>query len=149
MAAISRELAGSKGIWGGITVVAPATASGIHHHGEIRPLFMWCRATAKCAGAIPCSLSKRSTGRFYLCAAFCAAPGDNPSPDTATQWVIVRNSQEQIVVNFEPMNASQQQGNDVTHNVMLRTSNIWHPIRRRRIIISREKWPWLHVHVSW
>ncbi|MEO8957173.1 MAG: cupin, partial [Ktedonobacteraceae bacterium] len=32
MAAISHELAGSKSIWGGITVVAPATASGIHHH---------------------------------------------------------------------------------------------------------------------
>jgi uncharacterized RmlC-like cupin family protein len=36
MAAISHELAGSQGIWGGITVVAPNTASGIHHHGEGR-----------------------------------------------------------------------------------------------------------------
>ena len=29
MAAISRELAGSQGIWGGVTIVAPNVASGI------------------------------------------------------------------------------------------------------------------------
>jgi uncharacterized RmlC-like cupin family protein len=38
MAAVSRELAGSQGIWGGITVVAPNIASGIHHHGEIETI---------------------------------------------------------------------------------------------------------------
>src|SRR5437879_11620273 len=35
VAAISRELAGSQGIWAGVTDVAPAVASGVHHHGEL------------------------------------------------------------------------------------------------------------------
>src|SRR5215469_18827449 len=35
VAAVSRELAGSQGIWAGVTVVAPRTASGVHHHGEL------------------------------------------------------------------------------------------------------------------
>src|SRR5206468_7042819 len=38
LAAVSRELAGSQGIWGGITIVSPNTASGIHHHGEIETI---------------------------------------------------------------------------------------------------------------
>jgi uncharacterized RmlC-like cupin family protein len=39
----------------------------------------------------------------------------NNSPDTPSQWVIVRNSQEPIVVNLEPFNAEQQAGTDATH----------------------------------
>src|SRR5258708_38472680 len=35
VAAVSRELAGSQGIWAGITVVAPSIASGVHHHGKL------------------------------------------------------------------------------------------------------------------
>ena len=33
-AAVSKQLAGSQGLWAGVTVVAPNVASGIHHHGE-------------------------------------------------------------------------------------------------------------------
>src|SRR5713226_965528 len=35
VAAVSRELAGSQGIWAGVTVVSPHVASGKHHHGEL------------------------------------------------------------------------------------------------------------------
>jgi uncharacterized RmlC-like cupin family protein len=35
IAAISRELTGSQGIWAGVTIVAPHVASGKHHHGEL------------------------------------------------------------------------------------------------------------------
>ena len=34
VAAVSKQLARSQGLWAGITVVAPNVASGIHHHGE-------------------------------------------------------------------------------------------------------------------
>jgi uncharacterized RmlC-like cupin family protein len=34
-AAVSRELAGSQGIWAGVTIVAPHISSGKHHHGEL------------------------------------------------------------------------------------------------------------------
>src|SRR5436305_14999417 len=38
IAAVSRELAGSQSIWGGITIVSPNTASGIDHYGEIETI---------------------------------------------------------------------------------------------------------------
>jgi uncharacterized RmlC-like cupin family protein len=34
VAAVSKQLAGSQGLWAGVTVVAPNVASGMHHHGE-------------------------------------------------------------------------------------------------------------------
>jgi uncharacterized RmlC-like cupin family protein len=35
VAAVSRQLAGSEGLWAGVTVVEPHIASGKHHHGEL------------------------------------------------------------------------------------------------------------------
>jgi len=40
----------------------------------------------------------------------------NPFPDTPSQWVTVRNSQEPIVINLEPLDATQRKGNTSTHN---------------------------------
>jgi uncharacterized RmlC-like cupin family protein len=34
VAAVSRELAGSEGLWAGVTTVSPHIASGKHHHGD-------------------------------------------------------------------------------------------------------------------
>ena len=41
----------------------------------------------------------------------------NPSADSSSQWVIVRNAQEPVVVNLEPgeWSAAQQAANAVTH----------------------------------
>src|SRR5262245_39346489 len=38
VSAVSRQLAGSVGLWAGVTIVAPQTASGVHHHGELETI---------------------------------------------------------------------------------------------------------------
>lgn len=47
VAAVSRQLAGSQGLWAGITVVAPNVASGIHHHGETETIIYVVSGRAK------------------------------------------------------------------------------------------------------
>ncbi|MEO7018887.1 MAG: cupin domain-containing protein, partial [Ktedonobacteraceae bacterium] len=54
-------------------------------------------------------------GDFIYVPPFVPHQEINNSPDTPSQWVIVRNSQEPIVVNLEPFNAAQQTGTDATH----------------------------------
>ena len=34
VAAVSKQVAGSQGLWAGVRVVAPNVASRMHHHGE-------------------------------------------------------------------------------------------------------------------
>lgn len=116
VAAISRELAGSRGIWAGVTIVGPRVASGVHHHGEIetviyvvsgRGLIRWGERMEREQEVEP--------GDFIYVPPFVPHQEINNSADTPSQWVIVRNSQEPIVVNLEPFNAEQQTGTDATH----------------------------------
>jgi uncharacterized RmlC-like cupin family protein len=118
VAAVSREMAGSRGIWGGITVVAPNIASGIHHHGEIETIIYVVSGHGKMRWGDKMEFEQEvEPGDFIYVPPFVPHQEINPSPDTPSQWVIVRNSQEPIVVNLEPLDATQQQGNDATHNV--------------------------------
>jgi len=118
MAAISRELAGSQDIWGGITVVAPNVASGIHHHGEIETIIYVVSGHAKMRWGDKMEFEQEvEPGDFIYVPPFAPHQEINPSPDTPSQWVIVRNSQDPIVVNLEPFDAVQQKGNDATHIV--------------------------------
>lgn len=116
VAAISREIAGSRGIWAGVTVVAPGIASGVHHHGEVetviyvvsgRGMIRWGERMEHAQEVEP--------GDFIYVPPFVPHQEINHSPDTPSQWVIVRNSQEPIVVNLEPFSAAQQTGTDATH----------------------------------
>jgi uncharacterized RmlC-like cupin family protein len=118
MAAVSREIAGSQGIWGGVTVVAPNTASGIHHHGEIETIIYVVSGHGKMRWGDKMEFEQEvEPGDFIYVPPFAPHQEINPSPDTPSRWVIVRNSQEPIVVNLEPGDAAQQIGNDATHNV--------------------------------
>jgi len=117
MAAISRELAGSQGIWGGVTVVAPNTGSGIHHHGEIETIIYVVSGHGKMRWGDRMEFEQEvEPGDFIYVPPFVPHQEINPSPDTPSRWVIVRNSQEPVVVNLEPVDFAQQRGNDATHH---------------------------------
>ncbi len=116
VAAISRELAGSRGIWAGITIVGPQVASGVHHHGAIETVIYVVsgKGLIRWGERMECE-QEVEPGDFIYVPPFVPHQEINNSPDTPSQWVIVRNSQEPIVVNLEPFNAAQQAGTDATH----------------------------------
>ncbi len=115
VAAVSRELAGSKGIWAGVTVVEPHIASGKHHHGELETVIYVVSGHGRIRWGDNLEYEEDvEPGDFIYVPPFVPHQEINPS-DTPSQWVIVRNSQEPIVVNLEPMSTTQQSANDATH----------------------------------
>jgi uncharacterized RmlC-like cupin family protein len=118
VAAVSRELAGSQGIWAGVTVVAPAVSSGVHHHGELETVIYVVSGRGRIRWGDRMQFAEDvEPGDFIYVPPFVPHQEINPSPDTPSQWVIVRNAQDPIVVNLEPFNAEQEAGTDVTHRI--------------------------------
>ena len=108
VAAVSKQLAGSQGLWAGVTVVAPNVASGIHHHGETETVIYVVSGHAKMRWGDRMQFEEDvEAGDFIYVPPFAPHQEINPSPDTPSQWVIVRNSQEPIVVNLEPFDIAQ------------------------------------------
>jgi uncharacterized RmlC-like cupin family protein len=109
VAAVSKQIAGSQGLWAGITVVGPNVASGIHHHGETETVIYVVSGHAKmCWGDRMQCEADVEPGDFIYVPPFAPHQEINPSPDTPSQWVIVRNSQEPIVVNLDSSNVEQR-----------------------------------------
>ncbi len=108
VAAVSKQLAGSQGLWAGVTVVAPNVASGIHHHGATETIIYVVSGHAKMRWGDRMQFEEDvEPGDFIYVPPFAPHQEINPSPDTPSQWVIVRNSQEPIVVNLEPFDVAQ------------------------------------------
>jgi uncharacterized RmlC-like cupin family protein len=115
VAAVSRELAGSQGIWAGVTVVAPHVASGKHHHGELETVIYVVSGHGQIRWGDRLEFAEDvEPGDFIYVPPFVPHQEINPS-DEPSQWVIVRNSQEPIVVNLEPTDETQSSANDATH----------------------------------
>ena len=115
VAAVSRELAGSVGIWAGVTNVSPHVASGKHHHGELETVIYVVSGHARiCWGDNLEHVEDVDPGDFIYVPPFVPHQEINPTAEPS-QWVIVRNSQEPIVVNLEPTNDAQTQANNETH----------------------------------
>lgn len=116
VAAVSRALAGSQGLWAGVTIVAPQVASGIHHHGESETIIYVVSGKGTIRWGERMEYEQEvEPGDFIYVPPFAPHQEINASPDTPSQWVIVRNTQEPIVVNLEPLSAEQQAGTDATH----------------------------------
>ena len=108
VAAVSQQLAGSQGLWAGITVVGPNVSSGIHHHGETETVIYVVSGHAKMRWGDRMQYEADiEPGDFIYVPPFAPHQEINPSPDTPSQWVIVRNSQEPIVANLEPFDVEQ------------------------------------------
>jgi uncharacterized RmlC-like cupin family protein len=117
-AAVSKQLAGSEGLWAGITVVQPNVASAVHHHGEQETVIYVVSGKGMMRWGDNMEFEEEvEPGDFIFVPPFVPHQEINPSFDTPSQWVIVRNSQEPIVVNLEPMNPAMQAANDATHRV--------------------------------
>jgi len=118
VAAVSRQLASSEGIWAGVTVVEPHVASGKHHHGELETVIYVVSGRGKIRWWAEGNEYEEEVepGDFIYVPPFVPHQEINPS-DTLSQWVIVRNSQEPVVVNLEPSDAAQQAANDATHGL--------------------------------
>lgn len=118
VAAVSRELAGSQGIWAGVTVVAPNIASGVHHHGELETVIYVVSGHGRIRWGDKMQFAEDvEPGDFIYIPPFVPHQEINPSPDTPSQWVIVRNAQDPIVVNLEPFDTVQEAGTDATHRI--------------------------------
>lgn len=116
VAAISRALAGSQGLWAGITIVGPQVASGVHHHGETETIIYVVSGRGLMRWGDHMEHEQEvEPGDFIYVPPFVPHQEINSSPDTPSQWVIVRNSQEPVVVNLEPFDRDQQAGTDATH----------------------------------
>ena len=119
VAAVSRELAGSQGIWAGVTVVAPSIASGVHHHGELETVIYVVSGRGQIRwGERMEFVLDVEPGDFIYVPPFVPHQEINPSPDTPSEWVIVRNAQDPIVVNLEPFDTVQQAATDGTHRFL-------------------------------
>ena len=101
--AISAKAVGSQTLWMGRTHVAPATASGIHHHGEAetgiyvvsgRPIFTFQQGDDLVQ-------YRTEAGDYIFVPPWIPHREENPDPDTEAVVVIARTTQEGIVVNVE------------------------------------------------
>jgi uncharacterized RmlC-like cupin family protein len=116
VAAISHALAGAQGLWAGITIVEPQVASGVHHHGETETIIYVVSGRGLLRWGNHMEYEQEvEPGDFLYIPPFAPHQEINNSPDTPSQWVIVRNSQEPVVVNLEPFNADQQADTDAIH----------------------------------
>jgi uncharacterized RmlC-like cupin family protein len=109
VAAISKELTGSQGIWAGVTIVAPHVASGKHHHGELETVIFVVSGRGMIRWGEHLEYEQVvEPGDFIYVPPFVPHQEINPS-DTPSEWVIVRNAQEPIVVNLDsPPDAAHQ-----------------------------------------
>ena len=109
VAAVSKQLAGSQGLWAGVAVVAPKVVGAIHHHGATETIIYVVSGHARMRWGERMQFEEDvEPGDFIYVPPFVPHQEINPSPDTPSQWVVVRNSQEPIVVNLEPFVVERQ-----------------------------------------
>jgi uncharacterized RmlC-like cupin family protein len=106
--AISGKTVGSEKLWTGETHVAPATASGDHHHGEAetsiyvvtgRPEFVFHDGTGEVR-------VRTAPGDHVFVPPWVPHREENPDPEEPAVVVISRSTQEGIVVNLPSLRAS-------------------------------------------
>ncbi len=79
VAAVSKQLAGSQGLWAGVTVVAPNVASGMHHHGETETVIYVVSGHAKIRWGDRMQFEEDvEAGDFIYVPPLCTTPGDQP-----------------------------------------------------------------------
>jgi uncharacterized RmlC-like cupin family protein len=101
LAAISHLLVGSDALWAGVMLAEPDTASSVHHHGPLETVVFVLSGKSKVRwGSRLDHEVELEAGDFLFIPPFMPHQEINPSPDQATQWVVVRSGPEAIVVNL-------------------------------------------------
>jgi uncharacterized RmlC-like cupin family protein len=101
LAAISKSLAGSERLWGGVMLAEPNTSSAVHHHGPLETIVYILSGRSKLRwGNRLENETLAEAGDFLLIPAYLPHQEINPDPDKATQWVVVRSGPESVVVHL-------------------------------------------------
>jgi uncharacterized RmlC-like cupin family protein len=101
LAAISHTLVGSEALWAGVMLAEPDTASSVHHHGPLETVVYVLSGKSRVRwGKRLEHEADLEPGDFLFIPAYVPHQEINPSPDQPTQWIVVRNGREAIVVNL-------------------------------------------------
>jgi uncharacterized RmlC-like cupin family protein len=115
-AAISHDLAGANNIWAGFTTVDGHTATGKHHHGELETIIYVKTGSIKMQWGDNLEFEgDADAGDFVYVPPFIPHKEINAG-SVVSEWIIVRNGRDPIVVNLEPANATEQKANDTIHS---------------------------------
>ncbi len=101
LAAISHDLVGSEGLWAGVMLAEPNSTSSVHHHGPLETAVYVLSGQSKVRWGRRLEYeADLEPGDFLFVPPYMPHQEINPSSDQATQWVVVRNGREAIVVNL-------------------------------------------------
>jgi uncharacterized RmlC-like cupin family protein len=101
LAAVSHVLVGSEALWAGVMLAEPGTASSVHHHGPLETVVYVLSGHSKVRwGGRLEHEADLEAGDFLFIPPYVPHQELNPSPDEPTQWVVVRNGREAVVVNL-------------------------------------------------
>jgi uncharacterized RmlC-like cupin family protein len=106
-AAISGAQVGARSLWMGTTVMAPASRSGDHHHGESETGIFVVSGHAvfvfRDPGTGALVRLETSPGDFVWVPPHVPHREENPAPDADAVVVIARSTQEAIVVTVDAL----------------------------------------------
>ena len=109
-AAITHARTGASKLWAGTVVVAPAVASGAHHHGELETVIFIVRGHARLRWGNRLEyVAEAGPGDFIYVPPYVPHQEMNARSDQPVEAVVVRSGQDPIVVNLEI--ASPEPGN--------------------------------------
>ena len=109
-AAITHARTGASKLWAGTVVVAPAVASGAHHHGELETVIFIVRGHARLRWGNRLEyVAEADPGDFIYVPPYVPHQEMNARSDQPVEAVVVRSGQDPIVVNLEI--ASPEPGN--------------------------------------
>lgn len=101
-AAITHARTGASKLWAGTVVVAPAVASGAHHHGELETVLYIVRGRARFRWGDHLEyVAEAGPGDFIYVPPYVPHQEMNARQDEPVEAVVVRSGQDPIVVNLE------------------------------------------------
>ncbi|HXH50951.1 MAG TPA: cupin domain-containing protein [Terriglobia bacterium] len=101
-AAITHARTGASKLWAGTVVVAPAVASGAHHHGELETVLYIVRGRARFRWGDQLEyVAEAGPGDFIYVPPYVPHQEMNARRDEPVEAVVVRSGQEPIVVNLD------------------------------------------------
>lgn len=101
-AAISATTVGAQGLWVGYVELDPRLVSAVHHHGESESVIFLISGRARFAwGDGLTEMVEAQEGDFVWVPPHVIHAEINPSRDLITRTVVVRSTQEAIVVNLQ------------------------------------------------
>jgi uncharacterized RmlC-like cupin family protein len=102
LAAIAADTVGSRDLWAGFVTMDPGARSGAHHHGDCESVIIVTsgRARFRFGDALERSV-EAGPGDFVYVGPGVVHQEINPSDSEPIECIVVRSSQENVVVNVD------------------------------------------------